>query len=201
MIDIACDWSLVAAPAQEPLTIAEAKAQASMVSDDDNALINAYIASARQQAESYLGRGLLTQTWQVQLSGFADVIWLPRAAPLQTVSSVKYYDTAGVLQTLATSFYTVDAISEPGRIVRAPNQSWPAVQVDRLAPVLITYVCGWNNTSDIPELIKHGMRLYVSYCDADRMGDVGAETARKAAESCWRAYGQVFWRPPQLCLL
>lgn len=198
MIDIACEWSLVTAPVVEPLTIAEAKQHCRIFVDDDNALIASYITVARQGAEQYLNRAVPPQTWQAQLGGFADVIWLPMAAPLQSVSSVKYYDTAGVLQTLASTYYTVDTVSEPGRVVRAPNQSWPAVQSDRLAPVIITYVCGWATVQDIPELIKAGIRLAVEAQNAAR-GGADSAPSMKAAEACWNGYGQVFWRPPTLC--
>lgn len=194
--DIACEWSLVTAPAEEPLTLAEAKLHASITQDDDNLLTDAYRVAARQAAEQYLGRGLFTQTWQAQLAYWAEVIWLPMAAPLQSVTSVKYYDGDGVLQTLAASSYVVDTTSEPGRIYRAPNTAWPSVQADRLVRVIVTYVCGWTSVDTIPELIKQGIRLYLATSDADRVGADSA-AAKAAAEACWRAYGQVFWRPPE----
>lgn len=195
--EIACDWALVTPPAEEPISLDEAKSQASIHSNDDNGLIGSYIVAARQAAETYLQRALFTQTWQLQLTDFADIIWLPMAAPLQSVTSVKYYDSAGTLQTLSTSFYTVDTTSEPGRVLRAPNQVWPSTQADRLVVVIITYVCGKSSVADIPEAVKQGIRLHVSASDADRNG--GAAESRmtvKAAESCWNVYGQVWWRPP-----
>lgn len=204
--EIQCDWTPVEGPSQEPITLDEAKLHAGNVQDDENLLFLGYLKAARSACENFMNRALFTQTWKLQLSGFADIIWLPRAAPLQndpdaspsTAPVVQYYDVDGVLQTLASSYYIVDTVSEPGRIVRAPNQSWPAVQSDRLVgAVVITYVAGWDDVEDIPEDIKQGIRLFVAYQDADRIGSPDADASRRAAEALWTQAGPVYWREPQ----
>jgi uncharacterized phiE125 gp8 family phage protein len=194
------EWSLVTGPAQEPITDSEAKLHAGISGTDDDTLMTAYVKAARQAAEVYLACGLYTQTWRLQLSAFYDVIWLPMAAPLASVTSVKYYDTTGTEQTLATTYYTVDTTSTPGRIVRAPNQSWPSVQCDRLRPVTITYVVGQTTTASIPEIVKQGIRVYVAYLEAHRMGDPNSEVARQAAYALWDLHGRAHWREPESCL-
>ncbi len=198
---VKAEWTLVTAPMQEPLTLDEAKSHCSITQDDDNANVNAYLMAARGAAEQYLNRALFTQTWKLQLSDFADVIWLPMAAPLASVTSVQYYATDGTLTTLSSSAYTVDTTSEPGRIVRAPNTAWPAVQAARLVTVIVTYVCGWSSVEDIPELMKQGIRLAIAAADADRTGGaVESAAAMKAAEACWNMAGRIYWREPELCL-
>lgn len=184
---MSAQWSLVTAPILEPLTLTEAKLQAKITQTNDDSLITSYIQAAREAAETCLARGLITQTWKLELDRWADVIFLPMAAPLQSVTTVKYYDTAGVQQTLATSGYTVDTGSRPGRVVRAPDQSWPALQADRLSSaVVITYVVGWTTAALVPERIKQGLRLHVTYMDCDREGlSEYGERARQAAEACW----------------
>ena len=82
-------------------------------------------------------------------------IYLPNP-PLKTVDSVKYYDTAGVLQTLDPATYLVDAISEPARITPAPSTSWPATQ-NRMNAVQITFTCGYGAAKDVPTGIKNWM--------------------------------------------
>jgi len=190
------EWIQTLAPTIEPLSVAEAKAQARITHAVEDGLFDSYIKTARGAAEDVLARGLLTQTWKLTGPAFADVIWLPMAAPLQSVTSVKYYDPAGVLQTLATTVYTVDTVSRPGRVVRAPLQTWPTVQSDRLSgPVEITYVVGWTAKELIPERIRQGLRSYVTYLDCDRDGleEYGVR-AKEAAEACWT--DRVFWKPP-----
>ena len=179
-------WTLVTGPVEEPITLAEAKAQARITDTNSDALIASYIKAAREAAEEYMNRGLFTQTWKLTRRAFAEVMYLPRAAPLQSVS-VQYYDANAALQTLASTFYTVDTVSRPGRIVRASNQLWPALQTDRLdGAVIITYVIGWASTALIPERIKQGIRLYVANLHEDREGiEPGSAQARDAAEACW----------------
>jgi len=207
MTDVACEWTLVTAPVLSALSVAQAKAQAHITHTTEDALVDSYIQAATGDAEAFMARGLLTQTWKLSLEAFADVLWLPMAAPLQndaaanpsTAPIVKYYDVNGTLQTLATTVYTVDTTSRPGRIVRAPSQTWPALQGDRRSgKVEITYVVGWTAPELIPARIQQGLRLAVSACHCDRDGlEENSARARQAAEACWT--DRVFWKPPQAC--
>lgn len=193
-------WALVTGPTTEPITLADAKQQARITQPNDETIITEYIAAAREQAEEYMNRGLVTQTWQLTLDWWYDVMYLPRAAPLQSVTTVQYYDTTGTLQTLAASVYDVDLVSRPGRVVLKPNQVWPALQSTPYTPrVIITYVIGWTSAASIPERIKQGIRMYVAYLDSDREGLEDAEKARAAAEACWS--DRVYWIEPKDWLL
>lgn len=193
---IQCHWTRTVGPTVEPLTLAEAKQYAVVTQDDDNALVSALVRAAREGAETYLGRALYTQTWKYTQSAWSDVMWLPMAAPLQSVSTVQYYATDGTLTTLSSTYYTVDTTSEPGRLLRAANQSWPALQTDRSGPlVIVTYVCGYTSVASIPEIIKLALRIAVAQADADRIG----ESTSKTVESILSAAGCVYWREPQEC--
>lgn len=193
------EWALVTAPTIEPLTVAEAKTHARITHTSEDGLIDSYIKAARQAAEDVLNRGLLTQTWKLVLDDFANEIWLPMAAPLQSVTTVQYYDTAGALQTLATSVYDVDTVSRPGKVVLKADQSWPSVQTERRSgAVIITYVVGWLTAAAIPPRIRQGVRLYVAALDANRDGlTEDFERGVKAAEACWA--DRIYWRDP-VCL-
>jgi uncharacterized phiE125 gp8 family phage protein len=190
-------WALVTGPAEEPVSLTDAKLQLRVTQPNQDRLIVSYIQAAREAAEAFLHRGLFTQTWQLTLDGFADCVWLPMAAPLQSVTSVRYYDADGTLQTLASTFYTADLVSRPGRLTRAANQLWPSVQPDRLTGrIVITYVVGWATVEAIPERIKQGIRLYLGYLDADRDGlEPNAAQALRMAEACWD--DRVTWIEPQ----
>ncbi len=190
-------WIRMVAPAVPAVGLREMKDHARISQSNGDATLLRYIGAATDAAEQHMSRGLMTQTWKLTLRWFADVISLPMAAPLQSVSTVQYYDTAGVLQTLAASYYDVDTVGHPGRILRAANQSWPALQSGKLGGrVVITYVVGWTDPSLIPERIKQGIRLYVSWLDADRDGmDPNGQKGREAAESCWA--DQVFTIEPR----
>lgn len=198
-------YVLVTPPAQEPITLDEAKAQARIADDYSNAIVQGYITTAREAAEEFLGYGLFTQTWRLELASFRDEIALPMALMLQndagatpsTAIAVQYYDTAGALTALPTNTYLVDAASRPARITRAPGMTWPSVQADRLAGcVLVTYVVGWTTVTAIPQRIKQGIRSYVTYLELDRDGlEPNAQAARAAAEACWT--DRMFWTAPE----
>lgn len=194
--EVGCAWTRTVAPLDLPLSIEEAKAQARVIADEDT-LIDSYIRTATEAAEAFMGRGLLTQTWKLLLDGFANVMPLPMAAPLQSVTSVKYYDDAGAQQTLSTSFYDVDLVSRPGTVVLKPDQSWPSWQSTRLnGSVEIIYVVGWVSPDLVPQRIRQGIAQYVAYLYLDREGmESGALNAKDAAERCWA--DRIWWSAPQ----
>lgn len=198
------DWRCTTEPVSEPLTLAAAKQHARITHDTEDGLVLAYLMAARQAAEEYLGRGLLTQTWTATFDDFATELYLPMAAPLQndplaspsTAPVITYYDVNGTLQTLATSVYDVDVTSRPGKIALKAGQAWPALQSSRRAwRVSVAYVVGWTSAALVPERIKHGIRLSVAALDADRDG-LAEEAARAqaAAFACWS--DRVFWKDP-----
>lgn len=199
-------WARTVDAATEPLTLQDAKDHLRYSQNDADATVYRYIRAAREAAESALNRGLITQTWVLNLRQFADVIWLPMAAPLQTVTTVQYYDTTGTQQTLSSTFYTVDTVSKPGRIIRAPLMSWPALQGDKLVnAITITYVVGFTSADLVPERIKQGMRIYIGLLDGDRDGlDPNNVRAQQAAAACWSERIEtpeprpITWRPSWL---
>lgn len=189
-------WIRTVDPVLEPISIEDAKAQARISDGRSNSLLDSYIRAGREEAEAALGRGLYTQTWALTLGAFYNVMYLPMAAPLQSVTSIQYYDDNGALQTLSTSYYDVDTSSRPGRVTRKSNQVWPSLVADRPAGrVIITYVVGWTDVELIPERIKQGIRFWVTYLDADRTGmEIASKQARDAAAACWT--DRVEWIEP-----
>jgi uncharacterized phiE125 gp8 family phage protein len=179
-------FARVSGPTEEPLSLAEAKRQARIVGDDENLLLTSYIRAAREAAESYMGRGLFTQTWRIVVDDWPKVIWLPMAAPLQSITGVAYTAANGSETALSPSAFVLDTTSEPGTARRAPTQTtWPTLHPDGASRIAITYVVGWSAVADIPELIKQGCRLYVTYADLDRHGSADADHARQSAYAAW----------------
>lgn len=158
------DSSLVlsVAPATEPITTAEAKAQARVDISDDDTYIDTLITAARVQAETYTQRAFIDQTWVYKIDEWpSGVVQLPRA-PLSSVTSIAYLDADGNSQTLSSSVYTVDTSSEPGRIYLADGQTWPTVQSVR-HPITITYVAGYGSAaSSVPAPIKAAIKVMVA---------------------------------------
>lgn len=155
---------LITPPATEPITVADAEAQSRWDMADEAALVEGYIAAARQKAETYLRRPLITQTWELALDTFPGTlgaIKLP-LPPLQSVTSITYIDTDGTLQTLDPALYKVDDSSEPARIVPAYGKTWPATR-DEIAAVKVRFVCGYGDTAEsVPMCVRQWLLLNVA---------------------------------------
>jgi uncharacterized phiE125 gp8 family phage protein len=152
---------LVSGPAVEPLTAAEAKERLNIGSEVSDAVMDAYIMAARQRidgADGYLGRALITQTWQGRDDAFPTDdngrIYIP-LPPLQTVT-ISYLDSTG------NSVVLVEGVDY--RIVQAqrpyilPLSSWPSVT--GIDGVTIQFVVGYGDAgADVPEPIRTAIAL------------------------------------------
>lgn len=182
----------VQAPSGEPVTLSEMKNWLRVDSDitQDDALINSLITSARRLIERNTnvilgntqllltmdnffgyelpgGQFLLGSRPLPQLKGgggmwpYMHSIRFPKH-PLVSVDSIKYVDTAGVLQTLDPSQYAYETTSQPGRVYPAYNTVWP---VTREMPnsVKITFTAGQgSDPTTSPETFKTCIKLLVT---------------------------------------
>ena len=149
---------LIAAPAVEPLTLAEVKKHLRVIDDDEDDLISLYITAARAHVDGesgFLGRALVTQTWELVLDRFpVNEIRVP-LPPLQSVVFIKYDDPGGVEQVVSPSDYFVDTVSEPGWIVPVEGAAWPST-ISAVNSVRVRFVAGYPPTSDSPpDLIRN----------------------------------------------
>ena len=154
---------LKTAPSVEPVTLAQVRAQLRLEDDetDMDTSITLGIQSAREAIEKYLSRALITQTWEVTFTDFRDVMELPWGSP-QSVTSIKYYDSDNVQQTLATSVYQVDTYSTIGNVTLKYGQVWPEVYPDTKNCVIIEYVAGYGDAAtNVPATIRQAI---ISYC-------------------------------------
>lgn len=158
---------LITAPTVEPLTLTEAKAHLRVDHTDDDALIAIYLAAARADCEEWTARAFVTQTWELVLDEFPeDEIQIPRP-PLQSIESIKYDDGDGVEQTLATTEYEVDTVSQPGWVVPVTT-GWPSDTFEGINAIRIRFVAGYVNTDspsdltgNIPAAIKAAILLHL----------------------------------------
>lgn len=165
------------APSAEPITTSEAKNHLRVDTSDDDTLIDSLVTAAREHVEMTIGRSLITQTLKFYLDAFplselidhqwyaylgirANQIILPRP-PVQSVDSIEYVDTDGSTQTLSSSKYRVDKVSEPPRITEADNETWPFTD-NVTNSVIITYTAGYGGSgSDVPQAIRQAMLLLI----------------------------------------
>lgn len=182
---------LLLAPTIYPVTLEEAKIHLRLEdSDEEDLLIENLIIAATEQAEKFLDRKLITQTWQL----FADNFWSEELTipypPLQSVTHIKYYDSGGTLTTMPGADYVVDTKKQPGRIVAAPNLVWPSVEADRINAVEIQFVCGYGaDGSFVPGSIKAAILLMIAHFFEHRqeviVGTISSEINKNAEWLMW----------------
>lgn len=155
--------TLITSPTQEPLTLEETKVHLKVDEADDDGLIYALIEAARSYCESYQRRVYISQTWELWLDDWpdGDYIALP-LPPLQSVTSVIYYDTDDTEATFSSDDYFVDTKNEPGRVHLNYGEVWPTTTLRPANGVVVRFVAGYGSeVSDVPEKAKQAMKLLI----------------------------------------
>lgn len=166
--------SLVTAPGTEPITRTEAKLHLRVDHTADDSLIDALITAARRQVEIHTGRALVTQTWDLTFDCWpcGDAIDIP-LPPLQSVTSVTYYDTADAATVWSSANYQVVIDGVRGRLVLAYGKVWPAVTLRPAAGVVVRFVAGYGAAAAVPEDVKAAIKLWLGHLYANREAVTG----------------------------
>jgi len=147
---------VIAPPVEEPIDLADLKAALKVSHVDDDALLAAMLAEARETIEVKTERQLARKTWLLTIDYFpAAEIILPHR-PIDSVVSVKYDDSAGLEQTMPPSDYFLDSASEPGWLF--PVTSWPAT-LDTVNAVRVAYMAGYSDPALVPGPLKSAIVL------------------------------------------
>ena len=155
---------LAVAPLEEPITLAEAKAQARVEVSTDDTLITALITAGRELIEEMTWRALVTQRWDYYLDAWpeGDTIVLPRP-PLRSIVSFEYIDQAGVTTAISASDYVVDVASEPGRLRLKGTATLPSATLRELNGVQIRFEAGYGAASAVPVRYKQALKLLIGH--------------------------------------
>lgn len=160
----------VVPPAQDLLTLVQAKAHLRLGDDADQWLADQIRAVSRHLDgwEGILGKALTQQTLALYLDRFPHQhagnahlgnpqhrhhhrhheIRLP-CPPLISVTAITYVDAAGTTQTLDPAAYQVDAVGTPARILPAYGTTWPAAR-HQLNAVCVTFIAGYAPAAGSP---------------------------------------------------
>jgi uncharacterized phiE125 gp8 family phage protein len=169
--------ALFVAPAEEPVTLAEAKAHLRVDHDDEDALISSLITAARQHMDGragVLGRAIIDQTHTLtfhydDMPTGSERVWLP-VNTASSLTSVAYYDGSNSLVTLtSTVLDTYDFVASEWWAYVQPKGDliWPDVY-DRADAMTITYVAGFGGADDVPQPIKQAMLLLIGHLYENR---------------------------------
>lgn len=153
---------LITAASALPVTLEEVKLACRFDGTALDSDITAMLTDAVQLCEHESGQSLMPQTWELTLDAFPDSIELTRV-PVSAITSIKYIDTAGSLQTLSSGAYSLDNSDGFGAAHVTPvfNTSWPTTRSEPNA-VKVLYVAGYANAAAVPSNFKRQIKIFVA---------------------------------------
>ena len=147
-------------PAALGVNFNELKDHLRLTDASQDSLLLTYAKAAIDLVEIETSRALVRRTFRYETCRFPDSsIQLP-VAPLYTVQSVQYYNSAGVLTTVDPALYTVDATSILGRVSPTLGSVWPPAQFKRTDAVRVSFTAGYADTADG---VPAGLKLIAIY--------------------------------------
>jgi uncharacterized phiE125 gp8 family phage protein len=165
-------YASITSPAAEALTLADVKAHLRLDDSNEDPLLAALIATAREHLEHSTGLCLITQTWRVYLDSIPEggVIQIARG-PVQAIESLTLYDAAGDEVTLPLTGHILDGCARPARLVLSQ-----AIDGTRdINGLEIDFTAGFGESgADVPDTLKRAMLMHIAQMFSFR-GAVSAE--------------------------
>ena len=149
---------LITPPAQEPITLEEAKIYLRVDHDDEDALIEQLITAAREFCEQYQSRVYGEQTWEIYPLKVGKFYELMFPVPTISIDEVTYLLADGTTQTLTpVTEYRTDT-----RSMTAPAELFiinpPTAKLDKYTPITITVTSG---SDEVPARVIQAMYLLI----------------------------------------
>jgi len=149
---------IITPPAQEPLSLAEAKTYLRVDHTDEDDLIGELIKSARQRVEALTGRALITRR-VVEVRDYwpcASQHALP-VSPVTEAHEIRLIDANGVAEILPSADWYADLKSDPARLVSLKG-IWPRQKRDA-GGIEIEFSAGYGeDPGDAPEPLRQAIR-------------------------------------------
>lgn len=155
---------LTATPAQEPVTVSEAKDYLRIDSAVEDPVVASLILAARLHIEGALDIALITQSWSLFLDRWPEGGCVPiPIGPVKSVDTLKVYDADDVATTVSPDTYVVDLSSLRPRLVRLPGVLWPFPGRPANG-IEIALSAGYGDTPDkVPAPIRQAMLMLVAH--------------------------------------
>lgn len=164
---------LLAGPAAEPVSLAEAKAFLKVDDDAEDGLIETLIGAARLHVEGITGKALMAQSWRIVLDSWPEERWLRLPmTPLIAVSEISAIDEAGASHEVAVDGFVADGerLIVPGHVPNMPRlQGRQGIEID--------YVAGFGEAAeDVPADLRQAMLGLVAHWHEHRDAVITAGT-------------------------
>lgn len=166
-------------PAEEPLSLAEAKLYLRVDGTEEDALITELIIAVRRAAEQYLRRTLVTRRWRLVYDGYApEVARLPMGR-VSSVVSVTEIAEGGATTSVDSALYALNA----ARTALCFSACILAHQVE------ILYEAGYPDAATVPSSFKQGMLAHLAELYDGRSSASGLPEASVALYRPYREVG------------
>jgi uncharacterized phiE125 gp8 family phage protein len=156
----------ISPPTNEPVSLEEMKAHLRVDYDDENDLIENYIAAARRKLELRCARAFVEQTWELQLPSFADAIQIPKP-PTMDIVRVAAITSTGVEVTVPESSYALARGGDAGNSILIWNGAPPTGLARRPDAVRIQFTAGWS-VADVPDDLKQATMFLAAHLYENR---------------------------------
>lgn len=150
------------------LALADAKLHLKVDVSADDAYITSLIAVAAEVVQHRTRTAIGAQTLEQALDSFPSGSIELTLGPVSSITTIKYLDPAGALQTLDSAWYVLDEYSEVPWADLASGLAWPATRAVPNA-VLVRYVAG---AAAIPDPARQAMLLLIGHWYENRMAVV-----------------------------
>jgi uncharacterized phiE125 gp8 family phage protein len=148
-------------PAQEPVSTTTLQSYLRVNTSTENSLLSGFLVAARLLFERESNLALITQTMVESLEVPPPYITYLMRGPIQSVTSVQYYDQNDTLQT-ATG-YNLDLVTGGMGRLWFPNGQ-PTMSVNVRPVMNITFQAGYgDNPSNVPAPISQAIMLCAAY--------------------------------------
>lgn len=162
-----------AAPADDPISLAEAKKHLRVTHTAEDDYITDLIMVARMACEDRIQQTLVCTPWRLTLDAFSTKVVLPMG-PVLEMLSIQYVDVDGVTQTLVLADSQLASQNDIYFLVPAVQKQWPATQAGRYGAVWVDYKAGFGvAAADVPTPLRRWMLLAIGdmYANRERSSD------------------------------
>lgn len=154
---------LLAGPAEEPVSLVEAKAFLRLDADAEDALVTTLIAAARLHVEGTTGRALVRQGWRAVLDAWpaGRAVTLP-VAPLLELTEIRVFDEQDDEHVISIGQFQAELGVVPARLLLPGTVSGMPELRERLG-IEIDHVAGFGNAADVPRDLKQAVLALVAH--------------------------------------
>lgn len=155
--------------------------------NDEDAMIAGFIRAGAAACETFTGRKLIRQQWQITYNDWTEEVISIPLSPILSVDRIEVW-IAEEFQEILPEKYLLDRASYQARILASPGDHWPAPERN-IEGIKITVTAGFGTgQNDVPHDIRHGLLHWVA---AAYEGGASENQAARIAENLWQPYRRV----------